>query len=291
MTSAILTNALLVGEPLLYLIALLLFRRNGDHKRFSAMEFYLAIRAVSTPVLELLPYGPASIDKHSRYVVYFALYWSVYLICAVSIFFVMQQLFRYLLRPLPGLARIGLFVFRWAAVVSVIVAVASTVLPTSGKISVMVLPNMGRELMRCMSVMELCLLAFLALSVNVLGLSFRSRAFGIGLGFGMIASLEFICSAFLSPAHTLLTVLNIANESAVLIAITVWIAYSVMPEPERKPIMLPVSSPLLRWNEIATALGYSHTQVVVTASNPGFLSDVENVVDRVLTKNSLNTAG
>jgi len=50
--------------------------------------------------------------------------------------------------------------------------------------------------------------------------------------------------------------------------------------------MLPVSSTILRWNEIACALGHTGTQVAVQQPASGFfLSDVEKVVEDVLTRN------
>jgi hypothetical protein len=42
-------------------------------------------------------------------------------------------------------------------------------------------------LMRSVSILELCLLAFLCLSMNALRLSVRDMAFGIALGFGLMS--------------------------------------------------------------------------------------------------------
>ncbi len=42
-------------------------------------------------------------------------------------------------------------------------------------------------LMRSVSVLELCLLAFLCLSMNALRLTVRDLSFGIALGFGMMS--------------------------------------------------------------------------------------------------------
>ena len=57
---------------------------------------------------------------------------------------------------------------------------------------------------------------------------------------------------------------------------------------ERNAATLPVSSPLIRWNEIAKALGHSAPHVAVgQTSQAFFLQDVEKVVDKILTKNSI----
>jgi hypothetical protein len=62
--------------------------------------------------------------------------------------------------------------------------------------------------------------------------------------------------------------------------------YSVIPEPARRPVLMPASSTIHRWNEIASALGHTGTQVA--AQQPAtsfFLSDVERVVEKVLARN------
>ncbi len=52
--------------------------------------------------------------------------------------------------------------------------------------------------MRSVSVLELCLLAFLCLSMNALRLSVRDMAFGIALGFGLMSTSDFILSSWIS---------------------------------------------------------------------------------------------
>ena len=91
------------------------------------------------------------------------------------------------MEPVPGLRRLGLMAFRWVSIVSAVVCVGAIALPAA------MMPGQATDRLaiiclqtaRCVSVMELCLLAFLALSIHALGRSFRSRLFGIGLGFGV----------------------------------------------------------------------------------------------------------
>jgi hypothetical protein len=79
-----------------------------------------------------------------------------------------------------------------------------------------------------------------------------------------------------------------------LLTLAVWSAYFLQREPVRRAAVLNPSSPLARWNEIATSLGQSAPRVpVVVVAAPAsnfFLQDVEKVVDRILIKNSLNVA-
>ena len=65
-----------------------------------------------------------------------------------------------------------------------------------------------------------------------------------------------------------------------------WVAYCALPEPVRKPMVMPANSTIYRWNEIASALGHTGTQVAVQQpASSFFLTDVEKVVDKVLTRN------
>jgi len=48
-------------------------------------------------------------------------------------------------------------------------------------------PDVAVALMRSVSILELCLLAFLCLSMNALRLTVRDMAFGIALGFGFMS--------------------------------------------------------------------------------------------------------
>jgi hypothetical protein len=62
--------------------------------------------------------------------------------------------------------------------------------------------------------------------------------------------------------------------------------YCARPEPARMPVVMPVNSTIYRWNEIASALGHTGTQVAVPQQANGFfLTDVENVVEKVLNRN------
>jgi shikimate 5-dehydrogenase len=59
-----------------------------------------------------------------------------------------------------------------------------------------------------------------------------------------------------------------------------------LPEPVRKPVMMPVNSTILRWNEIASALGHTGTQVAVQQAASGFfLTDAEQVVEEAMSRN------
>jgi hypothetical protein len=139
--------------------------------------------------------------------------------------------------------------------------------------------------MRSVSVLELCLLAFLCLSMSALRLSVRDLPFGIALGFGLFSSNDFVVSSLLSRFSSLTSPLQFVSESLTLVSVGVWVAYVALPEPVRKAVVIPANSTIYRWNEIASALGHTGTQVAVQPASSFFLTDVEKVVDKVLTRN------
>lgn len=282
-------NALAIAEPFLTLLALVVFYRAKENLRFPALRNFLVFRLTSTVVLAALYSAPGlGVDRRAAYVAYFNIYWISYLAGAILIFFVIQEMFKHVLSPLPGISRLGLLAFRWAATISILVSIASAVLPSGLKGGVIMATSI--EFMRCISIMELCMLVLLAFSVHSLGLSFKSRAFGVGLGFGLMAGTDFMCSVFTFSQRTMNSYANVISGIVTVVVFMTWTAYFLLPELERKPLTLPMSSPLMRWNEIAMALGHSSPQVAVVPASQFFLQDVESVVDKMLTKNAMNTA-
>jgi hypothetical protein len=269
-----------------------MFWKKGLHRRFPAMGTYLALRVVSTPLLSVLLLGQMGQLSASKEVhdistfAYFILYYAVYIASAVLLFFICMEVFRSALSALPGLAKFGIVIFRWTVLASAIVTLSSMSFVHKG---LMVITDIAYGLMRSVSILELCLLAFLCLSMNALRLSVRDLSFGIALGFGLMSANDFVAASFISHNGSMTGPLQFVYQSLVLVVLGTWVTYASLPEPARKPLVVPVNSTIYRWNEIASALGHTGTQVAVQQpSNSFFLTDVENVVDRVLSRNLKN---
>jgi hypothetical protein len=265
-----------------------LFWTKKLHHRFPAMGSYLVLRVASIPALVVLFYGQSQHWFNDYcFPIYFYLYWTVYIGSAVLLFFICMEVFRSALSAFPALMKFGVVIFRWAILASVIVAFSTITLAHKG---ILVIPDIAFRLMRSVSILELCLLGFLCLSMNALRLSFRDLAFGIALGFGLMSSSDFILGIFWSRSTSLTDTLQFVTESVVLAALCIWVTYCAVPEPARKPYMVPANSTIFRWNEIATALGHTGTQVAVQPAGGFFLSDVEKVVEDTLTRNQKSHA-
>lgn len=259
-----------------------LFWRKKLYTRFRAMGIYLALRVVSTPILLLLFSVYQSAHVVNWYLAYSVVFWVNYIASAVLLFFVCIEIFRSALAAFPGLMKFGVVVFRWAALVSLIVTFSTVSFKHRG---LLILPDVGHGLMRSVSILELCLLAFLCLCMNALRLSPRGMAFGLAMGFGFMAANDFIHASIASRFASLTEPLQFVYEGVILLVLGVWTVYCAAPEPANQPVVMPANSTIYRWNEIASALGHTGTQVAVQHSNSFFLTDVEKVVDKVLNRN------
>jgi hypothetical protein len=279
-------------EPVLLAATLCVFAKASGLRRFPAFGAYLICRlAVCASLVGLLYAADFSlIEKHAAYRVSYYAYWLGCLASAGTALLAIHEIFRHIMRTLPGLGRYGLIAFRWVALTSALVALA---LASAGQErNFLVAATSGA--MRCASVLELCLLVFIVVSMQALSISPRSREFGLALGFGMIAAADLFGSAF-SFGHAAIAsagtpMANYAAQGIVNAAAAVWIVYWWRPLAITVSLPGPSSS-LQRWNEIAAALADSAPpQIALSASSGFFLQDVERAVDRVLEKNPVNPA-
>jgi hypothetical protein len=285
----LLREVLSAAEPILLVEMLLVFWRSKAYREFPAFGAYLTCRlAVSTTLVALLYAVRFSfVEKHLAYGVYFYVFWVGYLVGAIAALFAIHEIFRHLVQPLPNLGRYGLIAFRWVTLTSVFVALATSIHPADSGRSVLVAAT--SSVMRCMSVLELCMLAFLIVSMQALHLSARSREFGAALGLGIIAAADLFGSAFAFNHSTLGSVADYSAQIAVTMGTAVWILYFLKPVSQAKKAAIPSTSPLYKWNEVVGVLTESTPQQVALASQHNFfLDDVQKAVDRVLEKNSVS---
>jgi hypothetical protein len=253
---------------------------------YPAMRAYLLVNAVGGILVCALLGLPGLAG--SQAVVYGALFWAAYGASGVLTFLTAQQIFRDALEPLPGLRRLALVAFRWVAVVSVALSVVPAIVPLFFRAQSWQITAL--QSMRCVSVLEFCLLAFVLLSAHALGISWRSRIVGITLGFGVLAMVDTVCFMFLLRSLSHLLPWLLVRETGDVVAACVWLGYLLMHEPMRTAVQLKNSAQLQKWNEIALALGkpVPHIALGQPEPSPFFLQDVEAVVDRVLSRNEVD---
>lgn len=300
-----LQDVLVRFETLLVILVLAALVRSGCARRFPALTTYLGIRAAFGVLLTALLWLGANDHRSAVSCAYFYSFWANCLSLAIATFFVCQEVFRKVMEPVPGLRRLGLVAFRWVSIVTMLVGIGVFAMPTlitgvmpgimsSGKsVFAAVVGTVALDLGRCVSILELCLLAFLALAIHTLGRTYRSRLFGIALGFGLQAAADLLAYALWVRFPHLESPVNLAYQIAITVVLLTWTAYFLVPEPaaERKMIVLAPTSVATRWNGLAAGIGQAPAMAPATAPTGFFLQDIEGVVDRVLARNPVAVSG
>jgi hypothetical protein len=267
------------AEPILCGMLIFLLIRTGAVRQFKFLFGLLCVRLtcaiICLPVLYLAGRG---IEKHAAYQTYFYVYWVSYALEAILSLLVIYSIFKLAMAPLKGLQTLGMLVFRWVAAISIAVAIGVAVTPHLTGLKFMV--AMITQLQQTSSILTLCLLLFVCFAIRPMGLSFRSRIFGVSLGLGLLATISLINSAWIAHNPDMYSVFSVVNGVAVGLTLVVWSAYFAFPEPKRRIIVLPTTSPFLRWNQISMALGDDPGFVAVGGIPPELFAPAELEVMR-----------
>jgi hypothetical protein len=136
------------------------------------------------------------------------------------------------------------------------------------------------QLQRTQSILTLCLLLFVCFAIRPMGLNYGSRIFGVSLGLGFMATNNLVQSAWLAPTHKMNQTSSLINGVVICATLMIWTAYFALPEPKRRIIVLPTTSPFLRWNQISLALGDDPGFVAVGGIPPELFAPAELEVMR-----------
>jgi hypothetical protein len=229
---------------------------------YTALGALLTVHALSCSVLEFILHIAVHHFKiHPLYCIYFYVYWISFAIESILALLVVYGIFRLAMAPLQGLQKLGMLVFRWAASISVVVALGSALAPetTGSKYFIAAVS----QLQRTQSILTLCLLVFVCFAVRPMGIHYGSRIFGVSLGLGIMATNDLVHSAWIVLNPRIYSTYNIINGVVICLILGIWTTYFALPEPKRRIIVLPTTSPFLRWNQISQVLGDSPGFVAV----------------------------
>jgi hypothetical protein len=266
-------------EPILCGMLIFFLVRNKVARQFAFLVALLCVRfACSAICLPLLYFCSRGIEKHLAYQMYFYIYWTSYALEAIFSLLVIYSIFKLAMAPLKGLQTLGMLVFRWVAAISVAVAIGVALTPHLSGIKFMV--AMITQLQQTSSILTLCLLLFVCFAIRPMGLSYRSRIFGVSLGLGFLATINLVNSAWIAHYASIYSLFSVINAVAVALTLLTWSAYFAFPEPKRRIIVLPTTSPFLRWNQISMALGDEPGYVAVGGIPPDLFAPAELEVMR-----------
>jgi len=280
--SAIELKALLeYCDPALCLVALASILLSKSLKQYGALAIFLASRVlfIATQWVVINKNDLLFPSARVAYRYDFYIYWIGFAFSSILMLVVICSMYRLAMAPLKGLHTLGMLVFKWVAAISVLVALGSAFAPHITTVSYIV--NFVAQMQRTQSILVLCLLLFVCFAIRPMGLSYRSRIFGVSLGLGVMATTDMIQSAWVHNVNSdMYGVFSVITTSAVCLTFATWTVYFALPEPKRRLITLPTTSPFLRWNQISEILGDSPGHVAIGGLPPEMLAPAEIEVMR-----------
>ena len=260
MTSMPFLTLLTCLEVSLCLAALCAIVTRKQWKDYWSLGAFLAVRGFSSTALASIMHFGKPLGARFAYILYFNIYWISFAVESILALIVVYSVFRLAMAPLKGLQQLGMLVFRWAASISVVVALGSAFVPEMTRTKYLIAAI--SQLQRTQSILTLCLLVFVCFAILPMGLNYGSRIFGVSLGLGVLATNDLVQSAWLVFHPTMHTASSLVDGVVICLVLATWGAYFALPEPKRRIIVLPTTSPFLRWNQISQVLG----------DNPGFVA-------------------
>lgn len=260
------------AHPILQsLVAGLMFWRKL-HRKFPVFFTYI--------VTQIVVFGVVfAAHQTENYPLFFYSYWICAAVSLILGFKVIHEIFLDVFRPYHALKDLGSVLFRWAALVMLLVAlVVAAASPglDQGPIVESVL-----TVQRCVRVIQVGLILFLIVFSKYVGVSWRQHSFGISLGFGAFASAELMAVALRASGHISPTVSDLSNMIAYNISILIWAAYSYLKSPSRDTAAVLLTSQ--RWNQ-----GLADLQPAMAPSS--LIPRFEDMVDRAFSRTTPNPA-
>ena len=220
-------------EFVLCLVALFFLWRNGLLKQYSYLAALLAVQVLSAAIyLPVIYFAHHGLGAVRAYHIYFYTYWTSFAIEAVLWLMVIYSMYKLAMAPLKGLQTLGMLVFRWAAAISAVVTIAMAFGPHTSTATM--IATAVTQLTQTASILTLCLLLFVTFAIRPMGLTFRSRIFGVSLGMGILATNNLICSAWFSSNPHMGGTLDMFNAVTSLTTMLLWTTYFALPEPKRQ---------------------------------------------------------
>ncbi len=213
---------------------LVVMLKRGLHREYPYFFNYTMLRVLSDVILFIV--------HNQSYTLYYFSYWVSAALSALLSFAVLYEIFQQAFRPYEALRDLGLILFRWSALVILLVAgmwaVTSGHPAQEGSITnAILLAERSVRLMQC------GLVFFLLLFSEYLGISRRNLLFGIALGFGLFASVNMLVASGLSHAGVVhVSVLRWINSGAYNLSALIWLGYTAL-APSRSGAQLPFAAP------------------------------------------------
>jgi hypothetical protein len=209
------------GAQVLQLAVLVCMYRRRIQTYYPAFFYYIVVEVLSDPFLALA-------KGRWDYTYYFG-YWITVCLTTTLSFFVLQEIFRDAFRPFEALRELSTILFRWSALVLLLVAGMSAVTASNhspdGITATILLVDRNVRVMLC------GLVFFLLMFSEYLGISRRHLLFGVAVGFGFFSSIHMLVATAMGHSTVLhRSTLSAIYSSGYVIACMIWLAYLAYPK-------------------------------------------------------------
>jgi hypothetical protein len=276
-TAKLLQDYLLGADVCLLLAVFVLVFRSGASRRMPFFATFLAFSVVQfamdwailyhrrtlgiSPVTgcKILGYGGVAFDITE----------------VVFLLLTIYGIFEQLIEPMAGLRRMGTWVFRWVAGVAVCLGAIMALGPH--QIGSTQLTTLFSQFQEGVTILTLCLLLAVALATRPLGLSVKSRLFGTLVGLGIMCATGLVAAVWFSTemAQSPYSPIHLLGFLGCMGAAVTWAVYFLRPEPARRMVTLPTTSPFFFWNRVAETLGDAPGEVAVAGVSPDMFTSGE----------------
>ena len=159
--------------------------------------------------------------------------WTTTALSMVVTFGVLLEIFKDAFRPYEALRDLSIILFRWCALVILLVAGMWAITSWHANQIDNVL-NGIYMVERSVRMMQCGLVFFMLLFSEYLGISRRNVVFGISIGFGFYAAVNMLVMTALSHSTIISkSILSRVNSIAYLVSALVWLAYTALPAKAR----------------------------------------------------------
>jgi hypothetical protein len=237
--------------------------RRGLHRDYPYFFYYTLLQVLSEPILFV-------VQRHSYTVYYWGYYFSIVISVLVS-FAVLQEIFHDAFRPYEALRDLSVILFRWSALLVLLVGVMWTITAEHSS-QVDTVTNGILLVQRGVRLMQCGLVFFLLLFSEYLGISRRHVLFGIALGFGIFASVSMLFAAAVAHGTFVhVSVLRQINMAAYDFSVLIWLGYTAL-----APVRSSVGSSRSKdWN-------YALEDARVQPAEDSLLDTMDRTVERLL---------
>ena len=244
-------------------IGVVLYRRKL-HKEFPAFFAYVVAQ-----ILVFCVQFPIYLFGEQK--AYFDAYWIAAGIDIFLAFRILHEIFLDVFKPYHALKDLGTALFRWAALVMVLLS--AVLISFSSSVQDPIITSI-LTVQRCVRVVQCGLVVFLLAFSSNLGVSWKRLSFGIALGFGVISGSELLSNAMFSGQHLGRPLWQLTTMATYHLGMLVWLVYAVV---NRRRDMVPVLIPQ-RWDEALMEIQPHQNQ------GDSLIPMFEHMVDQALSK-------